>query len=195
MPDQAQPMPHDNAESLLRIPSVREACAHIWQDLSPVERQVARFIAQELRVHSDDAPIVEELQLTQIVRAMSLNLFSPLFRDHVNEQAIEGLMGVAVDMRRRQVWVDGYLLSRGLGRQEFDLLELLARNAGAVCPTLQIMQALWPDERHVETNSADGRLDGIVNRLRTALGERGRRYIVRHPRVGIQLTAGCLQGQ
>ena len=152
-----------------------------------------RLIARDQPIHPEDAPILAELQLTGMVLPTGDRLFSALFGTYVVQQAAEEMAGLVVDVRRRQIWVDGALLRQPVGPKEFELLVHLAQHVGEVCRTRDMLTLLFPEEQVPDHVGSDQRLDRIVSRLRTALGEQAHDYIVRRPKVGMQLRAGRLQ--
>jgi DNA-binding response OmpR family regulator len=72
---------------------------------------------------------------------------------------------VRIDPAARQVWLDGSELS--LSPKEFDLLELLARNAGTVVTRERIMEEVWDEHWFGSTKT----LDVHVSWLRRKLGD------------------------
>lgn len=84
-------------------------------------------------------------------------------------QAIERLagQGVEMDLLRRQVRVHGTEI-RLTGR-EFQILEILLRNAGRVVTRSMLLEAVWDYRFDPQTNIVDQH----VSRLRQKLGEEG----------------------
>jgi two-component system response regulator RegX3 len=78
---------------------------------------------------------------------------------------------VRLDRNRRELTVDGQLVA--LPRREFDIAELLMREAGLVVPRTAIVRELWGSMRDTKS------LDVQVGRLRARLAqvEGGRRII------------------
>ena len=80
---------------------------------------------------------------------------------------------LAVNVRARRVILDGAELN--LTRKEFDLLQLLAENAGAVCARDEIIRRVWDENWFGSTRT----LDVHIGSLRRKLGEKGRIETVR----------------
>lgn len=121
------------------------------------------------------ARLIRSLRLQADLLGVSATPYSP------------SLQGITVDVNRRQVWVDGHLVTSSLSRLEFALLEYLARHAGHVCHREDIMEWLYPGENRLYGDAQ--RLDTVLRRVRIALG-RNVPYLVTHRGVGIQMTEG-----
>ncbi len=65
-----------------------------------------------------------------------------------------------LDLHRQQVYVQGNFVT--LSPLEWQLLELLVRNIDQTVPAIEIVEALWPGQRHEETTS----LRTYIKRLR-----------------------------
>ncbi|PDW04551.1 winged helix-turn-helix domain-containing protein [Candidatus Viridilinea mediisalina] len=181
---------HDCA-ALVRRPALAAECAKLWADLLPEEQRLVRQLVQgRLALSEQDGASLYELQLKEILTSANPpELFAPLFASYVQQQASDEASGVTIDLRQRQVLVDGQPLQGSLSPLEFSLLEHLARRAGQVCRRDEILVALYPGE-HLEVN--DERIDTLLRRLREALGEDGRnpRHLFTHRSVGIRLAQG-----
>ncbi|MGI4940279.1 MAG: response regulator [Janthinobacterium lividum] len=89
--------------------------------------------------------------------------------------------GLQVDLARRLVTADGATVV--LSPREYDLLELLARNAGRVLTHRQLLTAVW-GPAHVQDVQY---LRVYVGHLRQKLGFAGTRLIATEPGVGYRL--------
>jgi len=100
--------------------------------------------------------------------------------------------GLTLDRDKRQVWLQGRLLTPPLSYVQFALLALLHHQPGRVYSRDEIIAALWPQD------SADGisdeAIDALVRRIRLRLRELdpGRDYLVTVRGYGfkLQLDAG-----
>jgi len=54
--------------------------------------------------------------------------------------------GILVDVKARDVWVDGERLAPSLALKDFELLAFLYENRGAACSKDEIASRVWPDE-------------------------------------------------
>jgi DNA-binding winged helix-turn-helix (wHTH) protein len=171
------------------VSGLRAECEKIWQDLPPEEQQLARRLA--LGGPAQAAPALEELRLKGLVVGEPARLMSPVFADYARHSTGQENAGVLVDLRQRQVYVDGQTLQNSLSPLEFRLLEHLARHAGQICTREQLLATLYPDD-HADAN--DERIDTLLRRLREALGEDGRnpRHLITHRGVGVRLARGQL---
>jgi energy-coupling factor transporter ATP-binding protein EcfA2 len=182
----------DGADStaleLQALPAARAECEKIWRDLPDEERRLVQRIA---RGSSQSNAALAELRLKGIAVGEPARLFSPLFADYARGAASEDSSGVVVDLRQRQVWVDGQQLQSALSPLEFKLLEQLARHVGEVCRRDELLRSLYPDE---QADANDERIDTLLRRLREALGEDGRnpRHLLTHRGVGVRLAQGQL---
>ena len=97
-------------------------------------------------------------------------------------------MGVCIDTRSRQVWLDGQLLPQAPSPLEFKLLTYLVKHVGSVCSQKDLVRDLYND--HYTRN--DQRIYALITRLRRALGENAhqQRYIITHHGGGVQLLKG-----
>lgn len=175
--------------ALLDAPPVAEECQKIWSDLLEDEQRIVREVAAG-QVPQDPQGLLGELRLKEIVVGEPLALFSPLFSAFVQQHSVPGAAaGIVVDVRIRQVLLNGQPLKTPLSRLEFNLLAYLARHSGHVCRREDILRELYGGD-WVDVN--DQRLDTILRRLRETLDEDARhpRYLVTHRGVGIQLTHG-----
>ncbi|RLP11381.1 response regulator transcription factor [Propionibacterium australiense] len=73
--------------------------------------------------------------------------------------------GVRMDVERHEIWVRGEPVK--LTRKEFDLLEVLIRNAGRVMPRAQLIGRVWGTDYVGDTKT----LDVHVKRLRGKIEE------------------------
>ena len=89
--------------------------------------------------------------------------------------------GVAVDLARRTVSVDGASVT--LSPREYELLALLARNAGRVLTHRHLLTAVWGAAHGEDVQY----LRVYVNHLRQKLGPAGARLILTEPGVGYRL--------
>jgi DNA-binding response OmpR family regulator len=76
-----------------------------------------------------------------------------------------------VDFRQRKARLDGRALP--LTRKEYDLLELLARNAGEIVPRPTLLERVWGYHPEIRTRT----LDVHIRRLRRKLGQYSEQYI------------------
>jgi len=98
--------------------------------------------------------------------------------------------GVTIDLAQRRVTVDGVALV--LSPREYDLLALLARNAGRVLTHRQVLTAVWGAAHGQDVQY----LRVYVGRLRQKLGPAGARLLTTEPGVGYRLLeASTLPGQ
>jgi len=98
--------------------------------------------------------------------------------------------GVTIDLAQRRVTVDGVALV--LSPREYDLLALLARNAGRVLTHRQVLTAVWGAAHGQDVQY----LRVYVGRLRQKLGLAGARLLTTEPGVGYRLLeASALPGQ
>lgn len=177
--------------ALLAFSPVLEECAKIWVDLSIDEQSLVARIARGMVPQNHAQETLIELQIKEIITVDQLAIFSPVFAAYVRTQADDEALGIVIDTRSRQVWLDGQLLESPLSPLEFALLEYLARRAGAVCTREEILRALYKEDQ-IDVN--DQRLDTVLKRLREALHEEARnpRFLKTHRGVGVQLQGGRL---
>lgn len=89
--------------------------------------------------------------------------------------------GVTIDLAQRRVTVDGGALV--LSPREYELLALLARNAGRVLTHRQVLTAVWGTAHGEDVQY----LRVYVGRLRQKLGPPGSRLLRTEPGVGYRL--------
>jgi len=94
--------------------------------------------------------------------------------------------GVRVDAAARRAWVDERELE--LTTKEFDLLDLLVKEAGRVVPRERIMREVWDEHWHGSTKT----LDVHVSWLRRKLGDdpAAPRYVTTVRGVGFRFESG-----
>ncbi|MGW6916026.1 response regulator transcription factor [Kitasatospora sp. NPDC054939] len=92
--------------------------------------------------------------------------------------------GLAIDLQRREVVLDGRLLD--LTRREFDLLAFLAARPGVVVPRKELLAEVWR-----QTYGGDQTIDVHLSWLRRKLGETASnpRYLHTVRGVGVRLEA------
>lgn len=186
----ASPHTPVSEKELLKISSICEECQKIWNTLSPAEQRLCHVIARNLPLHQSAAETLHELHFKGILSGDPSVLFSPLFAAYVLQKTENKVFGIVVDVRLRQVWLDGQLLQKPLTRLEFELLEHLALHSETVCKHEDMLHTLYPNEPY--HGKHDQRLYAILARLRAALGEDARnpRYLITHRGGGIQLVQG-----
>jgi DNA-binding winged helix-turn-helix (wHTH) protein len=185
--------PIDPAE-LASNSSISAVCARIWERLSPNEQYLLYSFARGLPITDADRTTFKELEQGGLIRAGTTTLFCSLLAQYVVEHTRSSMEGIVVDVMRRRIWIDGIPLESRLGPGEFSLIQHLGQNAGKVCNMQSLHHALYPDESPETASAAGQRLDRIVGRLRSAIGQSGQAYLVRHPKVGIELTKGSVIG-
>jgi two-component system, OmpR family, response regulator RegX3 len=133
-----------------------------------------------LRLGADDC-VVKPFSVTEVVTridAVARRCGPTLARHGVTRGLHVGAL--ALDVRARRAMLDGAELH--LTRKEFDLLRLLAENAGAVCLREEIIKRVWDENWFGSTRT----LDVHVGTLRRKLGRRCRIETVRG--VGFRLS-------
>jgi DNA-binding winged helix-turn-helix (wHTH) protein len=181
-------------ESLLQVPSVREECEKVWSSFSLDEQQAVWLVALDLPLTGVTANVLHDLRFKAVISGEPPRLFSPLFTTYIIRQRENTQPGVIVDVRLRQVWLDGQLLRQSLAPLEFRLLEYLARHAGSVCRREELVQAIYGEVRY---EKHDQRLYAILARLRDALGESALtpKYLITHRGGGLQLLQGSISSE
>jgi DNA-binding response OmpR family regulator len=91
---------------------------------------------------------------------------------------------LVIDHAARRVWVDGDELT--LRPREFDLLALLAIDAGRVVTRERIMDEVWDEHWHGSTKTLDVHISAVRRKL-VAHGAAGAPTITALPRVGYRL--------
>lgn len=178
-------------DSLLQVTSVREECEKIWHAFSQDEQNATWLVAQQLSLAHISPNVLHDLRFKAVISGEPPRLFSPLLATYIIRQRENARPGVVVDIRLRQVWLDGQLLAQSLAPLEFRLLEYLARHAGTVCKREDLLLALYDEVRF---DKYDQRLYAILGRLRNALEETAQspRYLITHRGGGIQLLQGAI---
>ena len=183
-------------EALLQFPAVAEECQKLWKDLTADEQLLAKRIAIGLyptataTASTTDEALMVDMRIKGLVVRETAELFSPVFTAYIRQLPGAERTGIVLSIRERRVWIDGQPLTSTLPPREFQLLAYLARHAGAICHREEIMRELY-QERMYDAN--DERLDTLLRRLRESLGDSGRRHIMTHRGVGVQLKSGAIQ--
>lgn len=175
---------------LLAVEAVADECAKLWNDLLPEEQLILQGIARGTQAPDNGA--VTDLLMKGLLIGTPPALFSPLFAAYVVHQSGEDALGVVIEPRMRQVWLDGRPLGKVLSPLEFRLLEYLARHTGQICSRDDILRELYNEQAY---NANDERLDTLLRRLRETLNEDARkpRFLHTHRGVGIQLLHGRIR--
>lgn len=178
-------------ENFLQISSVSDECAKIWNTFAQDEQYVMQIIAQNLPLQHFSPDALDNLRFKKALSGNPPVFFSPLFAAYVLQKSGNTLSGVVVDIRLRQVWIEGQPLQQNLAPLEFKLLEHLARAAGAVCKREDLLHALYNE---TSFEKFDQRLYAVLSRLREVLGESSQtpRYLITHRGGGIQLIQGSI---
>ena len=122
---------------------------------------------QGLRAGADDY-LVKPFALVELVARLHA-----LLRRRSDSAPVPIAVGsLVVDPQRRSAVVDGVPLD--LTRREFDLLEVLARNAGIVLDRIRLLELCWGYDFEVDTNV----VDVFVGYLRRKLEADGRPRIL-----------------
>jgi DNA-binding response OmpR family regulator len=173
---------------------VREECEKVWSSFSLDEQQAVWLVALDLPLTGVTANVLHDLRFKAVISGEPPRLFSPLFTTYIIRQRENTQPGVIVDVRLRQVWLDGQLLRQSLAPLEFRLLEYLARHAGSVCRREELVQAIYGEVRY---EKHDQRLYAILARLRDALGESALtpKYLITHRGGGLQLLQGSISSE
>lgn len=176
-------------DELLQIPSVAEECKKVWATLSILEQGIVQLIARGGSESRQTVNPTDDLRLKGIVQGQPPGLFSPLFTAYVQRLPENSLIGVSIDVRTHQVWLDGQLLPHALPSLEFKFLTYLVKHVGSVCQQKDLIRELYNDD-HFTKN--DQRLYALLSRVRKALGENGyhHRYLITHHGGGVQLLRG-----
>lgn len=85
--------------------------------------------------------------------------------------------GLVLDVRTRQVMINGKTLEPQLSLYQYRLLELLHERGGGVCARDEVVRFVWPDAADV--GISEQAIDALVRRLRDRLAELdpGHQYI------------------
>ncbi len=177
-----------SVDELLQIASVSEECEKVWNSLSSNEQHLCQIIVQGLLLHHPNSETLNDLQIKGISSGDPPILFSPLFATYILQKTESNLSGIMVDIRHREIWLDGQLLQHPFTPLEFRLLECLAHRVGDICKREDLLHELYGETYY---DKSDQRLYAILTRVREALGEDARnpRYLITH-RGGLQLTKG-----
>lgn len=114
----------------------------------------------------------DELQIAMAIkmRFIAQEATVPLDEDvKLQETAPPPGMGLYLEPRTRQVYVNNISLEPQLSLYQYRLLELLYQRQGAVCTRDDIIQYVWPDA--VEEGVSEQAIDALVRRLRDRLAE------------------------
>jgi Transcriptional regulatory protein, C terminal len=182
-----------DVETLLQTVSITDECRKIWESLLLVEQQGLRLLLQMEGADQSVQATLADLRLKGVISGEPPTFFAPLFVAYLRSIIGERRLGVSIDVRRRQVWLDGRLLQQPLAPLEFKLLEYLVRHSGEVCQNTDLTQELYDDKGQAHN---DQRLYAVLARLRRAMGDDARHphYLVTH-RGGIQLVKGDVVGE
>ena len=96
-----------DVDDLLQLPAIAEECEKIWYDLLADEQQAVRIFALGYALQATDPELAEELHLKQLIDGDVPTLFSPIFAAYARKRSDDVVSGVVVDVRLRQIWVDG----------------------------------------------------------------------------------------
>jgi len=93
---------------------------------------------------------------------------------------------LTVDVARREVTLSGEPVA--LTPTEFDILALLARNAGCVVTQKSILEQVWGSEWTEDRQTLRAHVSNLRRKIERRPG--GRRYVMTEPGVGFRLAAG-----
>jgi DNA-binding response OmpR family regulator len=126
--------------------------------------------------------ITKPFRLAELLARMRAHLRRPQALDH--ERIVVGALQIDHDARR--VWIGTSELA--LRPREFDLLALLAVNAGRAVTREHIMDEVWDAHWHGSTKTLDVHISSIRKKL-LASGESSVPTITALPRVGYRFDA------
>lgn len=175
-------------DELLQMQSVAEECKKVWAALAHNEQDIVQLIALGSVESRQAVNATDDLRLKGIVLSHPPTLFSPLFTAYVKLLPESSQLGVNINLRTRQVWLDGELLSQSLTNLEFKCLSYLVEHVNSVCQKKDLIHELYNDEDYAD----DQRLPALLTRLRKVLNESAHqpRYLIRHPGGGVQILKG-----
>lgn len=156
-------------------------------DIVIPERQVSRFHAR--LIPSLNGMIVEDLGSKNGTQRNGASLTAPTLLEDgdvlqialvqefqfVNSDATMPLEAprrsgvLTLDLRSRQVWLRGHLLTPSLSAQQFHLLWTLYQSPGEVLPRAALIEAVWGAEQ--AAGVSEQALDALLRRLRDRLAE------------------------
>ena len=150
--------------------------------LDPLADETDRIAGLEVGA---DAYLAEPISSAELRARVRVHLRPPRRAESSSAIATFDLIRVgslAVSPSQRRAWRNGRALS--LAHREFDVLAYLARHRDVVLSRRQIAEAVWgtdvaPDSRRVDT---------IISRLRSKLGEHGVGFPQLHTMPGVGYT-------
>jgi len=72
---------------------------------------------------------------------------------------------LSIDVGRRQVLLDGRVISLSLAHQEFEFLLILWQKSGSICLFKEICSHIWPEEKIISLSTIDADLRVRINTL------------------------------
>jgi DNA-binding response OmpR family regulator len=171
--------------------SVVNRCEQLWNSLSEIEQHCLKQMQQgALNRASLDLPyspqqlydalewLVRKGVLIEVQRNRSYYCFSSLLASYITQRFSSLTPGLRIDFVRKQVWIDGVLLSGHLTSREFQLLSFLAEHRGNTCSRAATVRAVYGNEYVPRLD--DARLDALVERTRKQIGDdpRAPRFLI-----------------
>ena len=141
-------------QTLLANADVRTECLKLWESIGEDERMALVDIAAGYPLKQLEQEAVRLLQLKGLVvesGAGQAAIFCRLFEDFVNQPEVFKAIGIRLDRRSGEVWVEGKMVSSDLTPAEFTLLSYLFERRGEICSKGEL-EALYPGEsQNVDT--------------------------------------------
>jgi DNA-binding winged helix-turn-helix (wHTH) protein len=144
----------DISRQLLDNPDIQAECSKMWDSIGEDERTALADVAAGYQLQKLEQRVVQLLQLKGLVvesGAGQAAIFCRLFEDFVNQPKVFKAIGIRLDRRSGEVWVEGKAVSPGLTAAEFALLSYLYERRGEICSKGEL-EALYPGEpQNVDT--------------------------------------------
>lgn len=170
--------PADLEQALALDRRVADECSRIWHSMLTDEQEAVSRLAAQASPGLVEPGVLHRLErkgLTGASAAGAVALFSPLLTQYIQrERPVVGAR-IAIDRRRRMVWVDGHP-TESLSPLEYKLLAYLDERRGQVIGRDELISHLYPKARGGVSNES---VDSVVKRLRGRIEpEKGRHQFI-----------------
>lgn len=149
---------------------IRNECAKLWTQLTPIEQDALL----EVLTNAEAPSSIGSAQADLIAKGILIennppHVFSELFGVYARRQRKlrqPAQAGVWVDVDAGEVWIDGERVPT-LTDLEYRLLLLLYGRSNKICDKYQIVEAVWGQDYIDEVD--DARIEKLISRLRTKI--------------------------
>jgi DNA-binding winged helix-turn-helix (wHTH) protein len=170
---------------------LKKECKRLWMELDDDDREYLKCMVLRGKdvVQQHKFTSIEEKGLVKYRCESGYCIFSPIFERYIQKEIVEHehnlRQGISLNPETGKIWIDGNLIKKQIGGNQWKLLFYLWQKAGEICDTDEIAEFVWG----VEDGVSDDAVQGLITRLRKKIEKdpNNPKFIINIPGRGYRL--------